>query len=174
MQQYLTRGRPAILEPVKDGAISAQHGPNDPHANMDHGLYHRCQLQQDHQPRHSGWHQLRPRCHHSPGGSTGSSDQHSHGGSIAPGHQHDPRWLARPLASTEFSVATGATDTTPDPRLCRATHLDMVLGSDLCSPWLWVVAWTTQINIVLGAAWSSLTNMAQSGQLDPSHPHGPQ
>lgn len=64
---------------------------------------------------------------------TGHLDQHGPvGNSTAPGHQQGTRWLPKPWAFAEPSVATGARKTTSDPGLHKATDPDMALSSCLC------------------------------------------
>lgn len=76
--------------------------------------------------------QLGPRHHHARLVAQVSPEQHGLSSHMAPGHQHGPRWIARPWAFLELLLATGAMDITPDPSLHRATDLDMALGSRLC------------------------------------------
>lgn len=51
--------------------------------------------------------------------------------SIVLGHQHGPRCLIRPQATTQPLVATGATNVDSDPGYCKAMDPDMDLRSSL-------------------------------------------
>lgn len=53
---------------------------------------------------------------------------------MAPGHQHGLSWLARPRASAELSVATGAMDTILDLSLPRAMDPDLAPGGGTSHP----------------------------------------
>lgn len=102
-------------------------------------------------------------------GSSGCrTNLYDHSCSNALWHEHDPRWLVRPQATTGPSVAIGTTDVYSDPSCCRAKEPDITLHSSLAqtTSWPWVLPQVTQTSKTLATTWPLDTYIDTGGHTD--------